>query len=251
MKHLFATIISVCIASWCFAQGDFKFEATEHDFGQILEGELAKHTFKFENIGNAPIVISAVRASCGCTTPDWPKEPVMPGETANIQVVFNSKHRPGNFYKSITITSNAKSPSMVLKIRGFVIREETDKVDPEKSPELNLVDKEYNFGKVEVGERVTHKFTYENTGKGDLKIKSLYSDCRCVAYRNSKLILKPGEKAELEVIYNPKKVNDRPEKVYVITNIPKKSSDYLLLKGQVVKSIVPKSVVQENMVGFN
>jgi len=104
------------------AQGAFTFEETEYNFGDIKEGDLAEHIFSFKNSGNAPIVIDQVRASCGCTTPEWPKEPIMPGETSSIKAVFNSKGRPGNVYKTITITSNATETTKTLKLRGQVIK---------------------------------------------------------------------------------------------------------------------------------
>jgi hypothetical protein len=94
----------------------------EHDFGNIQEGVQAEYVFAFKNTGNAPIVISDVRASCGCTTPEWTREPIMPGETGSIKAVYNSANRPGTFFKTITITSNASEPSYRLNIKGNVIQ---------------------------------------------------------------------------------------------------------------------------------
>lgn len=101
-------------------QAEFKFEKEVHDFGTIKEGVQAEYTFKFTNIGKEPLVISNVQASCGCTTPKWTKEPVKPGDVGSITVVYNSKGRPGMFNKSVTITSNAKTSSKVLFIKGTV-----------------------------------------------------------------------------------------------------------------------------------
>ena len=123
MKHLFSlSFLFVLSISLSFAQGAFSFEETEYNFGDIKEGDLAEHIFTFKNTGNAPIVIDQVRASCGCTTPEWSREPIMPGETSSIKAVFNSKGRPGNVYKTITITSNAKETTTTLKLRGQVIK---------------------------------------------------------------------------------------------------------------------------------
>jgi hypothetical protein len=99
---------------------EFKFETEVHDFGAVKEGTQAEHTFKFTNIGKEPLVITNVSASCGCTTPKWTKEPVKPGESGNVTAIYNSKGRPGAFNKAITITSNAKTPSKVLFIKGTV-----------------------------------------------------------------------------------------------------------------------------------
>ncbi|WP_020527432.1 DUF1573 domain-containing protein [Flexithrix dorotheae] len=122
-KYLFIFLLILPI-SGAFAQGAFQFEEEEYNFGDIKEGTLAEHVFSFKNTGNAPIVISEVKASCGCTTPEWSKEPVMPGETGSIKAVFNSKGRPGNVYKTITIKSNAAEQVKTLKLKGQVIKQE-------------------------------------------------------------------------------------------------------------------------------
>lgn len=99
---------------------DFKFEREVHDFGNIKEGVQAEYVFKFTNTGKEPLVITNVQASCGCTTPKWTKEPVKPGESGQVTAIYNSKGRPGNFNKAITITSNAKTAQKVLFIKGNV-----------------------------------------------------------------------------------------------------------------------------------
>lgn len=99
---------------------DFKFEAENHDFGTVKEGEQATYEFKFKNVGKEPLVITNVQASCGCTTPKWSKEPVKPGAEGVITAVYNSNGRPGAFNKQITVTSNAKTPTKVVYIKGNV-----------------------------------------------------------------------------------------------------------------------------------
>lgn len=91
-----------------------------HDFGTITEGVQATHTFTFKNTGNAPLVLNSVRASCGCTTPKWTKEAVAPGEEGEITAIYNSKGRPGNFTKTITINHNGEGGTAFLTIRGVV-----------------------------------------------------------------------------------------------------------------------------------
>ncbi len=97
----------------------FKFEKTTHKFGEIPEGPKAKHNFTFTNNGTKPIIINDVRASCGCTTPSWPKEPIKPGETAEIKVVYDTDGRPGRFTKVVTISSNADNNQKIF-IKGNV-----------------------------------------------------------------------------------------------------------------------------------
>ncbi|MEJ7665529.1 MAG: DUF1573 domain-containing protein [Hymenobacter sp.] len=89
------------------AQGVLTFESTDHDFGLVPEGTMATHEFKFKNTGNQPVVIANAQASCGCTTPEWTKSPVLPGRSGVIKAVYNSAGRPGVFAKTVTVLSNA------------------------------------------------------------------------------------------------------------------------------------------------
>lgn len=114
---------------------DFKFETETFDFGTITEGIQATHEFEFINTGKEPLIISNVRASCGCTTPSWTKEPVAPGAKGNIKAIYNSAGRPGNFSKAITVTSNSKTPTKVLYIKGNVEKQDQGGT-PEKKPSM-------------------------------------------------------------------------------------------------------------------
>lgn len=101
---------------------EFKFEKEVHDFGKINEGVMATYEFVFTNVGKEPLIITNVTASCGCTTPSWTREPVKPGEQGKIKAVYNSQNRPGEFSKSITISSNSKTPTKSVSIKGVVER---------------------------------------------------------------------------------------------------------------------------------
>ncbi|MDD4514023.1 DUF1573 domain-containing protein [Massilibacteroides sp.] len=96
-------------------------EVTTHDFGTIQEDNgTVTHTFKIKNQGDAPLVITRVIASCGCTTPNWTKEPIAAGKEGEIKITFDPKGRPGPFAKTISVYSNGKTGSFVLTIRGEV-----------------------------------------------------------------------------------------------------------------------------------
>ena len=98
--------------------------ATSHDFGVIKEADgKVSHTFVIKNEGDAPLVVTRVIASCGCTTPEWTKEPIAPGKTGDIKVTYNPAGRPGPFSKSISVYSNGKTGSFLLTIRGEVKEE--------------------------------------------------------------------------------------------------------------------------------
>ncbi len=98
----------------------FAFPEEEHDFGTIKEGESVEHTFSFTNSGEAPLIIESARASCGCTVPKWPKEPIAVGETGEIMVRFNSTGKPNVQNKTITITANTYPKISRLRIKAFV-----------------------------------------------------------------------------------------------------------------------------------
>ncbi|MDA8896036.1 DUF1573 domain-containing protein [Bacteroidia bacterium] len=98
-----------------------EFTELNHDFGNIIEGEVASFQFVFTNKGDDPIKLTNVRASCGCTTPLWTKEEVAPGETGVITAQYNSKGRVGTFHKSITVNSTGGNVSLTIK--GVVISE--------------------------------------------------------------------------------------------------------------------------------
>ena len=97
-------------------------DETSHDFGQIKEADgKVSATFVVKNTGAAPLAITRVIASCGCTTPEWTKEPIAPGASGNIKITYDPKGRPGPFSKTISVYSNGKTGSFILTIRGEVI----------------------------------------------------------------------------------------------------------------------------------
>ncbi len=97
------------------------FENTRYDFGTINEGEIVTHNYKFTNTGKIPLVISDARSTCGCTVPDWPKDPIQPGEEGQISVQFDSKGKKDQQAKPITISANTYPNQTILQIKGTVI----------------------------------------------------------------------------------------------------------------------------------
>ncbi len=95
-----------------------EFTDTKFDFGTITEGTLAKHAYHFKNTGSNPLLIAKAEASCGCTVPQWPKEPIPPGGEGDIVVQFNSEHRVGHQQKNVMIHSNAQMESISI---GFSV----------------------------------------------------------------------------------------------------------------------------------
>jgi len=246
MKFLIFLSFFAGIALKTHAQGVLKFVKDTHEFGNVAEGKTATYDFEFTNEGNAPIVISNVTASCGCTTPFWTHEPVLPGKKGKITASYNSAGRPGPFTKTITVASNASATNLVLTIKGMVVPKPT--ATPEelaKSPTLQLQTAGHQFGKIEKGQTVTKSFVFTNTGKSDLVVKSVASSCGCVTFKASKAAVKPGEQASLELRYTPRSLNQQNEAVIVTTNDLNTPSQTIMLQANVVESLAQQNILRE------
>ncbi len=322
----------------------FSFETTTHDFGRVKEdGGKISYTFKFKNNGKQPIIIKNVESSCGCTTPDWSRTPVLPGKEGFVSAEYDPIGRPEAFDKQITVYNNVTAQPIVLEIKGDVvpktkevsdiyrykigdIRLKTNHVafarlfntqtesqtvdifndsdkpitistDPESlkehisivanpktlqakqsgsltitynaakkndwgylidrfqlvlnnkvaegaaltvsativedfsvltpdqlanAPTMDFSSKEFDFGKIKQGEKVTHEFTFKNNGKTDLIIRETQTSCGCTAVENKKII-KSGESSSIKAVFNSEgKIGKQNKNITLITNIPGK-----------------------------
>jgi hypothetical protein len=122
MKKFLSLFVAILVFSAVsYAQkGVVKFAKNEHDFGKIEQGKPVTHIFEFTNTGTDPIVLGNVSASCGCTTPEWTREPVMPGKKGNVKATFNAGVM-GPFNKTVTIPSNGENGTVYLTLKGEVI----------------------------------------------------------------------------------------------------------------------------------
>ncbi|MBS1584192.1 MAG: DUF1573 domain-containing protein [Bacteroidetes bacterium] len=98
----------------------FKFKEETHDFGELKEGPEAKYAFEFTNAGKEPLIIQNATGSCGCTVPDWPKQPILPGKKGVINVTYHTQGRVGPFMKDVYIQSNAGTDRYTIHIKGTV-----------------------------------------------------------------------------------------------------------------------------------
>jgi hypothetical protein len=98
----------------------FKFERTEYDFGSIREGEKVAYTYKFTNTGDAPLIVQSVQPSCGCTAPDWSKEPIPVNGTGFVKVEFDSNGKVGIQNKVVTVNANTWPKSLILRFKAQV-----------------------------------------------------------------------------------------------------------------------------------
>lgn len=100
----------------------FKFDFEEHDFGTITQGESVSFAFHFTNVGDADLVIRAAQGSCGCTVPEYPKDPVKPGDDGLINVTFNSEGKEGQQHKTVTLISNTIPNTYIIAIKANVVK---------------------------------------------------------------------------------------------------------------------------------
>lgn len=177
MKKVFVSFAMAMVAIAMMAQQPvITFERTDHDFGKINEADGKVTTiFTFKNEGMEPLVLSNVRASCGCTTPKWPRQPIEPGQTGEITVTYNPNGRPGRFTKTVTITSNATEPTTRVTIKGEVIPKPAKPVDnyPVKMGDLSLKSREVNFGKVNDHATKTFEIEYANQTDHEITVAIL------------------------------------------------------------------------------
>jgi hypothetical protein len=101
---------------------NMSFGENTYDFGTVSEGDKVEHIYKFKNSGNEPLIISNAQGSCGCTVPQWPKEPIAPGKSGEIKVVFDSKGKAGKQNKTVTITANTQPATTTINITGEVLK---------------------------------------------------------------------------------------------------------------------------------
>jgi hypothetical protein len=152
---------------------DIQFERMDYNFGKIKEENgPANFNFNFTNTGKIPLIIQDVQASCGCTTPEWSKEPVLPGKTGFIKVSYNPENRPGVFAKSITINANVPKNVRVLTISGEVIPkaltiEQIFSVDFGK---IRLIYNELPFLKIKENEIKTDTLYFYNPGTAPVSV---------------------------------------------------------------------------------
>ena len=180
------------------------FNHTSHDYGTIQEAKgKANYKFSFTNTGGEPLVLTNVKASCGCTSPTWTKEPIAPGAKGFVAVAFDPKNRPGKFHKTITVTTNADNPTTVLRISGNVIARPKTRKDifPIDMGVLRLKTNHLSFGKITNKDVITKDIEIVNTGTEPIKV-SLRRAPAHLKYQITPETLKPDEEGKIVITYD-------------------------------------------------
>ena len=208
------------------------FDKTTHDFGKINEADGRVTTvFEFKNEGMIPLVLTNVRASCGCTTPKWTREPIEPGKTGQITVTYNPNGRPGRFQKTVTVTSNATEATTRLYIKGEVIPKPAQPVDkyPVKMGALSLQKNNINLGSIKKNAPKNIEIEYANKTNEPVTVELLYNSAESYWVPNVTLpTVAPGQTGKIQLslqtascpVYGPMEA-----KFYVQVNGKRELSD--------------------------
>lgn len=222
---------------------------TRHNFGEVKEeGGNVKHKFTFTNTGDKPVVITNVHASCGCTSSDYTKNPVLPGKTGYVEASFNPLHRPGTFTKTLSVTTNTSSPNTILYITGNVLPRPKTKADiyPRKIGELNFKTNHLAFANTVVGKIKTDSIPMANLTDKTLKIAfpGVPAHLQIKAVPET---LKPQQTGYIEIKYDAKKKNDwgfvMDRVSFVINNNSNNGKNYFSVSASIVEdfeSMTPK-----------
>lgn len=204
MKKIFFLLL-VVIPLIAFSQKPkIEFENTSHNFGTINEkGGSATCDFIFKNTGTTPLILTNVSAGCGCTTPEWSKQPVLPNESGSIRVAFNPLGRPGAFVKGVTVTSNAESSVVSLTIRGNVSQKPADPYAAYNYSigKLKAASGTLNLGNINNTQTVEKTIDIVNTGDQPVNV-TVTSPAKHLTATTAPATLKKGEKGKITLKYN-------------------------------------------------
>lgn len=209
MKKLSVLLACLTITVMAMAQKPvISFDEKSYDFGKVKEDDgKVTHVFEFVNKGDAPLVINRAQAQCGCTTPQWTKEPIEPGKRGSITAIYSTQGRPGPFTKTITVYSNATDEQIQLTIRGEVIPKAVGAPTseyPVKIDGLELKAKVVQMNNIEKGKVQNRSLEIKNASSAPLAVKLLDLPAY-ITYSVSPSVLKPNEEGKIDFEFNSKK----------------------------------------------
>ncbi|MCQ2230041.1 MAG: DUF1573 domain-containing protein [Bacteroidales bacterium] len=222
MKKTLTLVLALMACTLMMAQkAVITFASESHDFGEIQEANgPVTYEFKYTNTGKTPLVLHNVQASCGCTTPEWTRTPIQPGKEGSIKVTFNPQNRPGSFSKTITIQSNADTPTKTIRILGNVLQKPKTMEDeyPIKMENLRLSDTHLAFTKLAPEEVKIAEVKVWNNSAQDLTPEFINVPSH-IQIASIPATIKVGETGVIQANYDAAKKNDWgfvTDQVYVI-----------------------------------
>lgn len=205
-----------------------------HDFGDITQGEKVSHNFVISNVGGDKLIISDVKAGCGCTAAAPEKSELAPGESTKLLVTFNSTGRSGPQHKTVMFkTNDPETPASMLTITANII---TDKKAGTSAPQVYFPETQHDFGTVAEGKVVDYTFHLQNKGTSALTIKDVKTSCGCTAALLSKDTIEPGQEGTLKVELDTKNRSGKLSRTITVqTNDPDEPSKVLTVYADIVK----------------
>jgi hypothetical protein len=213
MNRLFLSLIFLTVGFSLQAQQarpEVSFDEEIHDFGEVKEdGGTVTHTFSYTNTGGQPLIVHNVRASCGCTSPDWTRQPIQPGKKGFVKATFDPRNRPGNFNKSIIVTTNGAQPTTVLRITGKVLPKEKsiDDIYPREMGPIRLKTSHLSFTRVGPEEVKSEDLEFINSSDSEVSI----AFDNVPAHLNISVepeVVAPGKKGVIAAVYDAGVKND-------------------------------------------
>ena len=237
------------------------FEKTLHDFGEITEGDIKSYTFKYRNTLQNPVTLTSVRASCGCTTPQYTKAAVPGGGNGEIKVSFNSKGRPGKFTKSITVRHDGGSRPITLTIKGNVRPNPnlTNVNYRDTIGALAIENKKLNFGSVASDDVKAMTLYVRNVGKSAITLQKQLVDVPAYySYEPKLFTLKPQQETQVsfKVDGTVMKENDLQnhtpfnDKLYFRTDESQDALKYVKVSGKFSRKYTPEERKQLPHIAF-
>jgi len=205
---LLLALIAIVLGSNAQPHAKISFANPKHDFGQLkAESGSIKHKFEFTNTGNQHLLINEVKSSCGCTSPDWTRQPIAPGGKGFIIAEFDPKDEHGTFDKSLTVISNALESPSTLRITGTVASNDVNVLFPELIGDLRLESKRVSIAKIGNSETLTQTLKVYNQSAKALQI----SFAKLPPHLTVKAVpssLNPKQEGKIEIVFNAAKKSD-------------------------------------------
>ena len=266
-KQIILLITSLFLSFSIYSQNTatISFSKNLHNFGTIQEADgITTYQFQFKNTGSKALIIKNVKASCGCTTPEWTKAPIAGGKSGFIKVSFDPKNRPGPFNKSITITSNATSSPNKLIIKG-IVKARTKTIDDKYKytmEGLKLKSNHIAMTKITNTETKTEQLSIYNP---TTKIISLEFDRipTFIKFNKTKFSVKPKEKIIVNITYDASKKKDWgfvTDRIFIIVNNKRDSKNKITVSAEIVEDFskltkeqtenAPQSYIEQTTFNF-
>lgn len=250
MKKIAFIIPVIFLSVSLFAQPVLKLSETTHDFGKFKE-EAGRQTFDFTvtNSGNTPLIIQNIVASCGCTLPEWSRQPIPPGGKGTIKAIYDPRNRPGAFNKTLTVYTNGKPEVTVLTLKGEVIpREKTlDELFTYPVSSIRFESNHLAFTNVKKTQKKIRVMKVVNTSDEPVKIGFERIPAHLTLKANPE-VLKPGQQGIIEGTYDATKNNSWghvSDMVRVVLNGNVEQNSYYYVSANLVEDF--SSLTREDM----